>query len=284
MMLFWELGREAVLQGLIFSLVVMAVYLSSRVIRCDDLSVEGSFGMGGAAMVFFLGSGMNPWLTLCAGMVAGACVGMTTGILHTKLKINHLIAGIIATTAVYSINLKLGGANKSLMDSPTVFDSLRDLGGAGELAFLLALSLAVFFCIKKLLQTEVGMLMRAAGCNPAMMAQLGKDVDFYKVGTLVCANALTGLAGGVFVQYASFYSITGSMGTLVMGLTGLILAEIVARSFSLALIGGAIVCQAFFAFTIALGVDPVWNYLIKAGLIIVFLQLNRTQPMIWQRS
>ncbi|CUI16750.1 ABC-type transporter, permease subunit [Candidatus Protochlamydia naegleriophila] len=278
-----EMLKEAALQGLIFGLVVMGVYLTSRVIRCDDLSVEGSFGFGGALAAFTLLEGMHPMWTLPISVLAGGCVGTVTGILHTKFKLHHLIAGIVVTTAFYSINLKMAGANVSLMGIETVFDWMPIKGEWGSFLALGAIVLAIFGAVNYFLKTEVGFVIRASGCNPALLASLGKNVQKYKILGFCLAGACSGLAGGLFVQLTTFYSLTGSMGMMMMGLTGLIIAEMFTASFSLALVIGAMICQAFFALTIALGVDPSWNYLIKGVLIVAFLQLSQSPLLASER-
>ncbi|WP_068470947.1 ABC transporter permease subunit [Candidatus Protochlamydia phocaeensis] len=279
-----EMIQEAGLQGLIFGFVVIGVYLTSRVIRCDDLSIEGSFGFGGALVAAGLLAGFHPIWSIPAALVAGALAGCLTGLLHTKLHMHHLIAGIVVTTALYSINLKMAGANVSLMTTASLFDWMPFSHPAmNQLILLAGLASLIFWLLKKLLATEVGILIRAAGCNPHLLASLGKSVNFYKVLGFSLAGACSGLAGGLFVQLTAFYSITGSMGMMMMGLTGLIIAEMMTARFSLILVLGAMICQAFFAMTIALGVDPSWNYLIKGILIVFFLQLSRSPLLAAER-
>lgn len=271
-----EMGREALLQGLIFGFVVIAVYMTSRVIRCDDLSIEGSFSFGGAVVASALFLGVHPLWSLPLALLSGGLAGALTGLLHTKFNMHHLIAGIVVTTGLYSINLNIAGANVSLMSTTTLFSYIHaDHSGVRYFLLLALLAGLVFWFIKKFLRTEIGFLMRASGCNPALLASLGKSVNFYKILTFACAGACSGLAGGLFVQHASFYSITGSMGMMMLGLTGLIIAEMITKRFGMNLILGAILCQLFFALTIALGLDPSWNYLIRGGLIVLFMQISR---------
>lgn len=278
-----EMLKEATLQGLIFGLVVMGVYLTSRVIRCDDLSVEGSFGFGGAVTAFMLLEGTHPMWTLPISILAGGSVGAATGILHAKFKLHHLIAGIVVTTAFYSINLKIAGANVSLMGIETVFDWMPVKSEWTPFFVVGVIALAILGGLNHFLKTEMGFLIRATGCNPDLLASLGKNVQKYKILGFCLAGACSGLAGALFVQLTTFYSLTGSMGMMMMGLTGLIIAEMFTTRFSLALIVGAMVCQAFFALTIALGVDPSWNYLIKGVLIVAFLQLSHSPLLVSER-
>lgn len=257
------------LQGCIYSLVVMAVYLSSRVIQFDDLTTEGSFGFGGAIAAFTLSQGGSLGLALFLSILGGILAGAATGLLHTKMKINNLICGLIATTALFSVCLKLTGANLSLPNTNLLFTggsySILLLGGIAGLAYL---------GVRTLLRSEIGLVLKAAGSNPQMAISLGKNVHGYKVFGLALSNSLTALAGALFVQWSGFFSITGNIGTLVIGLTGLILGEMMRPSFGFTLILGAILYQAIFAAVIEFELDPVWNHLIKAALIVLLIQLK----------
>jgi len=267
-----EIALHVLLQGCIYSLVVMGVYLSSRVIQFDDLTTEGSFGFGGAIAAVVILWGGPIWLALVLSLIGGAAAGSLTGILHTKMKMNNLICGLIVTTALFSVCLKLAGANVSLHEKHSLLWIQDNLFIAG--AFLLALAGIAYFGIRTLLRSEIGLILKAVGSNPQMAVSLGKSVDGYKIFGLSTANALTALAGSLFVQWNGFFSITGNIGTLVIGLTGLILGEMIKPSFGIGLLLGAIIYQAIFAVVIELELQPLWNNLIKAALIVVLIQLK----------
>lgn len=263
---------HSLLQGLIYSLVVMGVYLTSRIIKFDDLTCEGSFSLGGAVTAVLLVTGSSPGMAFVAAIISGAIAGLLTALLHTKLKMNNLISGLVVTTGLFSICLKAAGANVVLPQESSLF---ADLSSLQTLWWLSAIVLSAYVAIEVLLRSEIGLLLKCVGTNPQMLTSLGKHVDGYKMVGLASANALTALAGSCFVQFNGFYSITGSVGTLVIGLAGLILAEVIKPAFSLAIILGAIAYQAIFAVTIELELDPVWNNLIKATLIVLLIQLGR---------
>ncbi|MDP1608754.1 MAG: hypothetical protein Q8L98_05525 [Chlamydiales bacterium] len=261
---------HVILLGLIYSFVVMGVYLSSRVIKFDDLTTEGGFGFGGAITALSIVSGLSPWITLPIAMLGGALAGSVTGLLHTKMKMNNLISGLVVTTALFSICLKLASSNLPLPESGTIFPKTPLL----SICLLLILVTIVYLGIRKLLRSELGLLFIAVGSNPQIVTSLGKSVDHYKIAGLAIANSLTALAGALFVQWSGLFSITGSVGTLVTGIAGLILAELVKPKFGLSLILGAILYQALFAITIEFELQPIWNNLIKAVLIVVLIQLK----------
>lgn len=274
-----DIGIHLVLQGVIYSLVVMGVYFSSRVINFDDLTTEGSFGLGGALTATLLVGGMSPWLLLPLSMIGGGLVGILTGFLHTKLKMNNLISGLVVTTALFSICLKLAKSNSVLPEGSTIFPSSI----TGSMALVAVIAALILRGLHLFLKSELGLLFKAVGNNPQIVATLGKNVDIYKMAGLGLANSLTALAGALFVQNNGFFSITGNVGTLVIGLAGLILAEMLGSKFGLNLILGAILYQAIFALTIEFELEPVWNNLIKAVLIVILIQIKPQKQPIFQR-
>jgi putative tryptophan/tyrosine transport system permease protein len=277
-----EIMIHILLQGSIYSLVVMGVYLSSRVVQFDDLTTEGSFGIGGALSAVTVLSGGPLWMALCFSWLGGLLSGAATGILHTKLRMNHLICGLVVTTALFSVCLKLTGANVVLNQNSSILNHANPLV---PLSFAVGLAAVVYLAVRTLLKSEVGLVLKAAGSNPQMALALGKSVDGYKILGLAAANSLTAFAGALFVQWNGFFSITGNIGTLVIGLTGLILGEMIRPSFGWNLILGAFLYQALFAAVIELQMEPLWNNLIKAVLIVLLIQLKPRKNLIskWAR-
>lgn len=266
-----------IMQGLIYSFVVMGVYLSSRVIRFDDLTTEGSFGLGGAITATLVVAGASPWLALIVAMFGGALAGMTTGLLHTRLNMNKLISGLVVTTALFSICLKLAGSNVALPAGVSIFPYQNSTLPIPSVLLLCVLVAICYWGIKRLLFSEIGLLLKTAGSNSQMLISLGKSVAGYKILGLALGNSLTALAGALFVQWNGYFSITGNVGTLVIGLAGLILATMIKPKFSYGLILGAILYQAIFALTIEFELEPIWNNLIKAVFIVLLIQINTTQ-------
>lgn len=261
----------AIEQGLIFVLPVLAVYLTSRIIAFDDLTCEGSFGIGGAVLAAaavagwpLTGWSVAPTVLLAGG--AGALAGTTTGLLHHHLKINNLICGIIVTTALFSVCLNLAGANTSL-SSEQVGLSIVVLAASAIFAVL---------CIFACLRSEMGFVIRALGQNPSLLARLGKNQTVYRIGVLALANALTAIAGALFVQWSGYYSIFGNVGTLVIALSSLMIAEAFSRKLGLALIVGAVVYQLLFAMVLEFDLPPSYNSLLKAGLMVALMALRRS--------
>lgn len=211
-----------IIQGFIFSLVAMAVYTTSRVIRKDDLSVEGSFSLGGSLTALMLEHSTSSCFTLAACLLIGALAGLCTGLLYSRLKMNHLMAGLTTTTACFSISLGLGSANKVVDSKHTIFESVHFINGpVADVGITAVIAVAVLLLIHSLLKSEIGLLLRATGENPWFVQSLGKSSGFYYCLGFCIANALVSLAGSLFVQWSLFFSITGSVGTLVTGLASL---------------------------------------------------------------
>jgi len=262
-------------QGLIFSFVAMAVFLTSRVIRKDDLTVEGSFGLGGAVTAIMLKSLMSPWLALLASASIGALAGMCSGLLYTRLKMNHLMAGLVTTTASFSLGLAIASANTPVAAASTVFGKISFLPtDLIEFLLLALLALATLLVIRWVLGSEIGLLLRACGENPELLLHFGKSSSLYYVLGFLLANAITGMAGSLFVQWSGFFSITGNIGTLVTGLASLMLAELLTKSLHVTIIVAAIGYQCIFAATLMLGVAPVWNNLVKAVVMVALVALS----------
>ena len=98
--------------GLIFSLVALGVYISFRLLRFPDLTVDGSFPLGGAVAATLISSGSDPFLATIVATIAGAVAGLITGWLNIRLKIMDLLASILMMIALYSINLRIMGKPK----------------------------------------------------------------------------------------------------------------------------------------------------------------------------
>ena len=145
-----DLLMPTIAQGLLWAIMALGVYITYRVLDIADLTVEGSFPLGAAVAASLLAGGYSPWLAFGAAMLAGMLAGVATGLLHTKLKIPALLAGILTMIALYSVNLRvMGKANLSLLRVDTVFSIMRDIGcivcGYRQLIFDRRFDLLVFW-------------------------------------------------------------------------------------------------------------------------------------------
>ncbi len=273
-----EIAQGIVERGIIFGFVVAGVYLSSRLINFDNVAVEGAFGIGGALTALLIGWGLNPWIALAAAAIAGGLSGVVTGLLHTRLQLNNLISGIVVTTGLFSIMLLIAGSNMTL-GKETIFSSLSlSLAPYQPLLVLGVLCILLFSLMSWFLKTEVGFLLRAVGDTPQMVTNVGKSVEGYLVLGLVLSNMLAAVSGALFVHYAGYFSIWTGVGVLIIGLAGMILAQVLSTNFGIALVLGSIMYQALIALTFELQLNQDWNKLITATLIVVLLGIKQWLP------
>lgn len=271
-----SLLQAIVEQGLIFSLVLCAVHLTSRVILFDDLTVEGSFGLGGAITAYGLINGFNGWTMLLVCLAAGACAGMFTGLIHSLLRVNNLISGIVVMTALYSINLKIAGAHVPLMHTGRILESNTFFANVPlSLLILTLLSFTAIFVLIWILRTELGFMLRAVGINPQIVTSLGKSVALYKIVGLMFANGLTAVAGSLFAQYMGFFSMASSVGVLVIALAGITLGQVIGGNLWRQMLCGALAYPAVLALVLECELDPVYNKLAIALMILLLLVKQR---------
>lgn len=242
--------------GLIFALVALGVYISFRLLRFPDLTVDGSFPLGGAVCAVLIAAGINPWVATLAATVAGAVAGMVTGWLNVKLKIMDLLASILMMIALYSVNLRImGGPNVPLINDPTIFNLLQPAGMEDYVfrpLLLLVIVVAAKLALDWFFATERGLAIRATGSNPRMARAQGVNTGAMILLGMAVSNGLVGLAGAMFVQTQGGSDISMGIGTIVIGLAAVIVGESILPSrkiiwATLAVVVGAIVYRFFIA-------------------------------------
>ena len=231
--------------GFLLSLLTLGVFITFRIMGRLDLTTDGSFGLGAAVAAALLASGVDPLVATVAAAAAGWLAGATTGLMNLVLRIDTLLAGILVTTGLYTIQLRtLDGGNRSLAAVRTlpeaaeeVWHALRlpetvTLGGTGIPASLVSplLVCAVFvlfsiWVLARFLRTDLGLALRAAGGNPQAARALGLDTGWMTTLGLVLANGLVALAGALFAQYQGFADVSMGAGMIVTALACLVLGE-----------------------------------------------------------
>lgn len=227
-------------QGLIFALLSYGVYITYSVLDFPDLTVDSSFPLGAAVTAILLLQGVNPWVTLLCAAGAGAIAGLCTGLIHVKLKVRDLLAGIITMTALSSINLVLAGSNVTVERAvDTIFTSPLTMTLFGDLSLTtrkLILSLVLAVVIKLLLdlyfRTKSGLLLRATGDNGTLVTTLAQNKGNMKILGVVIANALVALCGAVVCQEQRSYSAVMGIGQVVFGLATVIIGISLIRFFT----------------------------------------------------
>ena len=242
--------------SLIFSLVALGVFISFRLLRFPDLTVDGSFPLGGAVGALCISSGMDPFLATALAALAGACAGVLTAILNVHLKIMDLLASILMMTALYSINLRImGKPNIPLIMEPTVFTILEPSWLIDYIARPVILIIVVILAklaLDAYFSTRQGLAIRATGSNPRMARAQGINTGAMIILGMAISNGLVGLAGALFAQSQGGADISMGIGTIVIGLAAVIVGESILPSrklflITLAVILGAIVYRFFIA-------------------------------------
>ena len=277
-------------QGLIYALLSCGIYITYKILDFPDLTVDGSFPLGAAVTAVLLTRGVNPWLTLAVAMAVGAAAGLTTGLIHVRLKVRDLLAGIITMTALFSINLQIAGSNLNVERAmKTIFTSRLAMGLMGSSTLMLrklVISAALVLVVKLLLdfyfRTKNGLLLRAVGDNDNVVTSLARDKGSVKILGLVIANALVALCGAVVCHEQRSFSATMGTGQMVFGLAAVIIGSTLFRRLGFvkgttAAIVGSIVYKACIQLAITAGLPANLLKLITAALFLVILVAGSTK-------
>jgi putative ABC transport system permease protein len=276
----------ALLQGLCYGALALGIYISMKIFNIPDITTDGSYTLGGAVTAVMLTHQQPVYLILPVVIAAGALAGALTGLIHTKLKINALLAGILVMTALYSVNLTImGRSNLPLIDLPSLFTLVNISADANYNTFwiLSAFIAIVTLLIGYLLKTDFGIAMRATGSSESMVRALGVNTDKMKITGLALANALTALSGYLITQLQGFADIGMGIGVVIAGLGSVIIAETIINWLritsvwgSLALVlGGAIVFQLVLALTLSSGVDAIYLKAVTALFVLLIVGIPR---------
>lgn len=277
-----ELIISTVAQGLLWSVMAMGVFITFRTLNIADLSVEGSFPLGGAVAAMLLAEKVNPATAIVAAGLAGMLAGAVSGLLYTKLKIPALMAGILTMIALYSVNLRvMGKANLSLLNTDTIFTSLEFLKLSPNLTTFVAglcIAVAIPLWLYWFFGTEIGMAVRATGNNPQMIRAMGVNTDDMFLLGLVLSNGLVAVSGALIAQDNGFADVGMGAGTIVIGLASVIIGEVVfgTRNFKNSLISvvlGSILYRIVIAVVLYLGMPPNDLKLFTAILVAIALSL-----------
>jgi putative ABC transport system permease protein len=276
----------ALLQGLCFSGIALGIYISMKIFNIPDITTDGSYTLGGVVTAILLTHHLPGYLILPAVIFAGGTAGAITGLIHTKLKINPLLAGILVMTALYSVNLTLmGRSNLPLIGTSSIFTLIQVLGNPNQNTFVILffVVLIITVLIGYLLKTDFGIAMRATGNSESMIRALGVNTDRMKIIGLALANALTAISGYLITQFQGFADLNMGIGIVIVGLGSVIIAETLINWFhitsvwlSLVLVlAGAVIFQLVLAVTLNIGVDANLLKLVTAVFVLLIVSLPR---------
>jgi putative tryptophan/tyrosine transport system permease protein len=286
--------------GLILSLLALGVFISFRIFDFPDITAEGSITLGGAVAAALIVTGVHPLPATAASFVAGALAGMTTGILHTRFKINGLLAGILVMTALYSVNLHVMGKSNVPLLSERTLASMAEAAAAqaigsqtlhlagwdvsardvGVLALVVGVATGLAGGLYLFFRTNIGTAMQAAGDNAQMIRALGVNVDNMIVVGLALSNGLIGVSGGLLAQYQGFADVQMGIGMVVWGLASVIIGEALVgvRALGYVIIGavmGSVLFRLIVAVALRGGLDANDLKLVTAVFVFFALVLPR---------
>ena len=253
-------------QGLLWAVMALGVYITYRVLDVADLTVEGSFPLGAAVAASMLSAGYGPIPSFAFAALAGMLAGVVTAILHTKMKIPALLAGILTMIALYSVNLRvMGKANLSLLGTDTTFSIIRKMLSLNSAYTTLVVGLLATVLVAVFMYwffgTEIGAAIRATGFNQQMIRAQGVNTDVTIMLGLLISNALVTISGALVAQSNGFADVGMGTGTIVIGLASVIIGEVLfgTRSFKnciISVILGSVVYRIVIAAVLQMGMPP----------------------------
>lgn len=279
MMSFLSALPGAAAQGIIWGIMAIGVYITFRVLDIADLTVDGSFGTGGAVLVMCTISGMNIYLAMLLAFLAGCLAGLATGIFHTVLGIPAILAGILTQLALYSINLRILGGKANQTVSARNYNLIVSLGEINKSLIVgLIFSVVIIAILYWFFGTELGHSIRATGNNQAMARANGINTNINKIIGLVLSNGLVALAGALLSQYQGFADVNMGRGAIVIGLAAVIIGEVVLgkifKNFALRLFAcvvGGIIYYIVITIVLRLGLNANDLKLFSALVVAMFL-------------
>jgi putative ABC transport system permease protein len=281
-----ELWIGAFNLGLLYAFLAIGTLITGRILKFNDITVDGSFTTGAAVSAILIANGWDPFLSLAIASLIGALAGAATGIIHTSLKVDSLLAGILVMIALYSVNLHImGRSNIPLINSKTVFTSINAINPGLPNEVWLAISLLIISAVLWLLvsaffKTDLGMTIQSAGDNSIMTSASGVNVNKITIFGVMFANAFVGFSGGLIAQYQGFADIGMGIGSLVIGLASVIIGETIFRSRNIfVMIGsaflGSIIYRYMIAFALWVGMNPIDLKIITAFFVLLTLIVTK---------
>ena len=284
----------AVSQGILWGIMVLGVYITYKLLDIADLTVDGSFALGGSVCAVLVVAGVDPLIAVVAAMLAGMLAGAVTGFLHTVFEIPAILAGILTQIALWSINLRImGKSNTPLLQSDTIFSRMTELTGLSSAAASIIVGVIVAVAIIAALYwffgTEIGSALRATGNNEHMIRALGVSTAKTKMIALMLANALVGLSGGLICQSQKYADIGMGTGAIVIGLAAIVIGEVLGRltpgkltgfkSRLVSAVAGSVVYFLIRAIVLQMGMDANDMKLLSA----VIGALALCVPVVWEK-
>ena len=277
--------QGAASQGIIWGIMTLGVYITFKVLDFPDLTVDGSFALGGAVSAILISNGMNPFITLFFSFLAGSLAGLATGILNTKLQIPGILAGILTMIALYSINIRVMGGRPNIpllgmATSLTIIQNILSLSKVvSDLSVGFVFSVFIVLIMYWFFGTEMGCAIRATGNNEKMIRALGVDTNVMKTIGLMISNALVSLSGALVTQSQGYADVGMGTGTIVIGLASVIIGEVIfGNRFNFlyklsSIVMGSIIYRIIIAIVLQLGLKATDLKLLTAIIVAIALSV-----------
>lgn len=277
--------QGAASQGIIWGIMTLGVYITFKVLDFADLTVDGSFALGGAVSAILISNGMNPFITLFFSFLAGSLAGLATGILNTKLQIPGILAGILTMIALYSINIRVMGGRPNIpllgmATSLTIIQNILSLSKVvSDLLVGFIFSVFIVLIMYWFFGTEMGCAIRATGNNEKMIRAIGVDTNVMKTIGLMISNALVSLSGALVTQSQGYADVGMGTGTIVIGLASVIIGEVIfGNRFNFlyklsSIVMGSIIYRIIIAIVLQLGLKATDLKLLTAIIVAIALSV-----------
>lgn len=272
--------------GLCLASMSLGIFISMKIFNIPDITTDGSYTLGAVVTAVLLNQHLPTFVVMPVVILAGAVAGSLTGIIHTRLKIDALLAGILVMTGLYSVNLIiLGRSNVPLINISTLFTSVHVFSNTiyNDLLTSVAFIVVITAIVAYILKTDFGIAMRATGDSATMTRALGVNNNAMKIIGLAIANSLTALSGYLVAQYQSFTDINMGIGIVITGLGSVLIGDALiqwlkVRSIAwqiVVVLCGSLVFQLVLAATLSLGVDPNLLKLVTALFVLLIVSIPR---------
>ncbi len=275
----------AIILGLCLSVMGLGIFMSMKIFNIPDITTDGSYTLGAVITAILLLNNVSLFFIIPIVFIAGATAGCVTALIHTKFKIDALLAGILTMTALYSVNLIfLGRSNQPLISTQNIFSiQFFESQMNNSLAIILIIILILFLILSYLLKTDFGIAMRATGNNAQMVRAFGINDDKMKIFGLAIANSLTAFAGFLVAQFQFFADINMGIGIVITGLGSVLIADALQKLLKLnsilwqilMVIISSVLFQMVLAFTLSLGINPNLLKLVTAVFVLFIVAITR---------
>jgi len=277
--------------GIIYSIMALGVFISFRTLNMPDLTVDGSFVLGAAVSAVMSAAG-QPLLSILVAFIAGCMAGCVTALLHTKLRIQPLLSGILVMLALYSVNIRVMGnkSNLPLRNVATIYTIFKETSAEEYIKLIISFVILVIVLVLLFLflKTKLGFVLRATGDNDQMVRALGVNTDYTKLIGLAMSNGLVAMSGALIAQYQSFADVGMGVGMVVIGLASVIIGEVIFGVNSLlrrliAVVLGSVLYRFVIAFAFDLGMPPTDLKLVSAVIVAIALSMPVVKERIFSQ-